>query len=212
MRRTFGLEHSTVCRGSLTTRLRTSRGLPKRLLMTSVDARCAPSMRKPARLRELGDHGRWTAQGLGDVKRVLHPQSPPAIVRGLPSWQRLPDNGEVGNPSGVVRAMTRQRPFAGRGTLAARQHGEPAAGEIYTATPPMLVVDERTKLGLVYVRPATASGLLWRASLAGVEKYSVRWWRSMRQPAKFGWSFQTVHHDSGTTMSARSRFSSICPA
>ena len=197
--------NSTVCRGlAYYAAPGHPEDCPKRLLMTSVDATLrAINAQTGAPCESFGDHGSVDLlKGLGDVKRGYYtPTSPPAIVRGLAVvGSGVPDNGEVGNPSGVVRAYDA---VSGRFAWAwdlgrPGQHGEPAAGEIYTRNTPnawsLMSADEG--LGLVYVPTGNSNPDYYGAHRSPEsEKYSSAVVALDAATGEVRWSFQTVHHD-----------------
>jgi membrane-bound PQQ-dependent dehydrogenase (glucose/quinate/shikimate family) len=134
-------------------------------------------------------------------KGVYTPTSPPAIIHGLAVvGSGVPDNGEVENPSGVVRAYD-----ATTGKLVwawdldhPDWHGEPPAGEHYARNTPnawsLMSSDER--LGLVYVPTGNSNPDYYGAHRsAASEKYSSSVIALDAATGAVRWSFQTVHHD-----------------
>jgi len=151
---------STICRGLAYYAPDTALAeCPRRLLMASADATLrAIDALTGAPCRTFGTQGVVDLlEGVGSMKRgVYTTTSAPAIVRGLAILGRgVPDNGELANPSGVVRAYD-----AVTGRLAwawdlehPQWHGAPPAGEIYARNTPNawgpLSADE--SLGLVFL-------------------------------------------------------------
>jgi len=172
--------------------------------MASADATLrAIDARTGAPCRSFGVEGSVDLlTGLGRVKKGFYtPTSPPAIVRGMAVvGSGVPDNGELTNPSGVVRAydaMTGR--FAWAWDLGRPgQHGEPPTGESYTHNTPnawsLFSVDE--ELGLVYVPTGNSNPDYYGAQRTPeAEKYSTSVVALEAATGDVHWSFQTVHHD-----------------
>jgi quinoprotein glucose dehydrogenase len=196
---------STICRGLAYFRAPpATTKCPERLLMTSADATLrAIDARTGAACRSFGIEGTVDLLiGLGKVKKGFYtPTSPPAIVRGVAVvGSGVPDNGEVENPSGVVRAFD-----AVTGKLVwawdldhPDRRGEPPSGEIYSRNTPnawsLMSVDE--DLGLVYVPTGNSNPDYYGAHRsAQSEKYSSSIVALDAANGTVRWSFQTVHHD-----------------
>jgi quinoprotein glucose dehydrogenase len=196
---------STICRGLAYFRAPPATAeCPERLLMTSADATLrAIDARTGAACRSFGVDGTVDLlTGLGEVKKGFYtPTSPPAIVRGVAVvGSGVPDNGELENPSGVVRAFD-----AVTGKLAwawdldhPNRHGDPPPGEIYSRNTPNawgpLSADET--LGLVYVPTGNSNPDYYGAHRsAQAEKYSSSIVALDATNGAVRWSFQTVHHD-----------------
>jgi quinoprotein glucose dehydrogenase len=177
---------------------------PQRLLMASADATLrAIDARTGAPCRSFGQSGIVDLlDGLGPMKKGFYtPTSPPVVVRGLAVvGGGVPDNGEVENPSGVVRAYD-----AVTGKLAwawdlgyPDRHGEPPPGGHYARNTPnvwsLISADER--LGLVYVPTGNSNPDYYGAHrTAQAEKYSSAVVALDAETGAVRWSFQTVHHD-----------------
>jgi quinoprotein glucose dehydrogenase len=195
---------STVCRGLAYYEAAATPECPQRLLMTSADATLrAIDARTGAACRSFGALGTVDLlTGLGPVKKGFYtPTSPPAIVRGLAVvGSGVPDNGEVENPSGVVRAYDA---LTGRLAWAwdldhPDWHGVPAPGEHYSRNTPnvwsLMSVDE--SLGLVYVPTGNSNPDYYGAHRSALsEKYSSSVVALDALSGTVRWSFQTVHHD-----------------
>ena len=196
---------STVCRGLAYYQAPTPPlDCPQRLLMTSADATLrAIDARTGAACRSFGVAGTVDLlQGLGEIKHGFYtPTSPPAIVRGVAVvGSGVPDNGELANPSGVVRAYD-----AVSGKLAwawdldhPDWHGEPPAGESYSRNTPnvwsLMSADET--LGLVYVPTGNSNPDYYGAHRsAQSEKYSSSVVALDAATGTVKWSFQAIHHD-----------------
>jgi sugar lactone lactonase YvrE/outer membrane protein assembly factor BamB len=141
-------------------------------------------------------------KGLGPVKQGFYtPTSPPVIVRGVAVvGSGVPDNGELTNPSGVVRAYDAVTgKFAWAWDLGRPdQHGEPAEGEHYTLNTPnawsLFSADE--SLGLVYVPTGNSNPDYYGAHRsAEAEKYSSSVVALDAATGTVRWSFQAIHHD-----------------
>lgn len=177
---------------------------PQRLLMEAGDATLrAVDARTGTPCESFGMHGIVDLlSGLGRVKPGRYmPTSPPTIVRGLAVvGSGVPDNGEVTNPSGVVRAYDA---VTGRLVWAwdlghPDWHGEPPAGEAYARNTPnawgIFSADE--KLGLVYVPTGNSNPDYYGAHRSPqAEKYSTSIVALDASSGEVRWSFQTVHHD-----------------
>jgi membrane-bound PQQ-dependent dehydrogenase (glucose/quinate/shikimate family) len=196
---------STVCRGlSYYEAPGAPAECPQRLLMASVDATLrAIDAKTGAACHSFGVDGSVDLlNGLGAVKKGLYtPTSPPAIVRGMAVvGSGVPDNGELTNPSGVVRAYDA---VTGRFVWAwdlgrPGQHGEPSAGESYTHNTPnvwsLFSVDE--ELGLVYAPTGNSNPDYYGAQRTPeAEKYSTSIVALDAATGDVRWSFQAVHHD-----------------
>jgi quinoprotein glucose dehydrogenase len=196
---------STICRGlSYYEAPAGTADCPQRLLMASGDATLrAIDARTGAPCTSFGQQGVVDLLvGLGPMKKgVYTPTSPPAIIHGLAVvGSGVPDNGEVENPSGVVRAYD-----ATTGKLVwawdldhPDWHGEPPAGEHYSRNTPnawsLMSTDER--LGLVYVPTGNSNPDYYGAHRsAQSEKYSSSVVALDAATGTVRWSFQTVHHD-----------------
>jgi len=196
---------STVCRGLAYYEPPTAPSeCPQRLLMASADATLrAIDAQTGAPCRSFGTQGVVDLlQGLGPMKQgVYTPTSPPAIVRGLAVvGSGVPDNGELKNPSGVVRAYDA---ITGKLVWAwdlghPDRHGEPPPGEYYSRNTPnawsLLSADE--SLGLVYVPTGNSNPDYYGANRsAQAEKYSSSVVALDALSGEVRWSYQTVHHD-----------------
>ncbi len=177
---------------------------PTRLLMASVDATLrAVDARTGAACRSFGVNGVVDLlTGLGPVKHGAYtPTSAPTIIRGLAVvGSGVPDNGELQNPSGVVRAYDAVTgKFAWAWDLGRPgQHGEPPPGEHYTRNTPnawsLFSADEA--LGLVYVPTGNSNPDYYGAQRTREsEKYSSSIVALEAATGEVRWSFQTVHHD-----------------
>jgi membrane-bound PQQ-dependent dehydrogenase (glucose/quinate/shikimate family) len=172
--------------------------------MTSADATLrAIDARTGAACRSFGVEGTVDLlPGLGDIKHGYYtPTSPPAIVRGLAVvGSGVPDNGELANPSGVVRAYDA---VSGKQAWAwdldhPDWHGEPPPGDSYSRNTPnvwsLMSADEA--LGLVYVPTGNSNPDYYGAHRSPQsEKYSSSVVALDAQTGTVRWSFQTVHHD-----------------
>ena len=194
---------STICRG-LAYYEAPSAECPARLLMASADATLrAVDARTGAACKSFGVEGSVDLlKGLGPVKQGFYtPTSPPAIVRGVAVvGSGVPDNGELTNPSGVVRAYDAVTgKFAWAWDLGRPgQHGEPAEGEHYTLNTPnawsLFSADE--SLGLVYVPTGNSNPDYYGAHRsAEAEKYSSSVVALDAATGTVRWSFQAIHHD-----------------
>ncbi|HTV79956.1 MAG TPA: pyrroloquinoline quinone-dependent dehydrogenase [Steroidobacteraceae bacterium] len=196
---------STVCRGLAYYRAPTATAeCPARVLMTSADATLrAIDARTGAPCRSFGVAGTVDLLlGLGAVKTGFYtPTSPPAIVRGLAVvGSGVPDNGEVENPSGVVRAYDA---LTGKLVWAwdvdhPQWHGAPPPGANYSRNTPNAwsVMSADEGLGLVYVPTGNSNPDYYGAHRsAQSEKYSSSVVALDAQTGTVRWSFQTVHHD-----------------
>jgi len=196
---------STICRGlSYYEAPAGTTDCPQRLLMASGDATLrAIDAHTGVPCRSFGNQGLVDLlDGLGPMKKgVYTPTSPPAIIHGLAViGSGVPDNGEVENPSGVVRAYD-----ATTGKLVwawdldhPDWHGEPPAGEHYSRNTPnawsLMSSDEN--LGLVYVPTGNSNPDYYGAHRsAQSEKYSSSVVALDAATGAVRWSFQTVHHD-----------------
>jgi membrane-bound PQQ-dependent dehydrogenase (glucose/quinate/shikimate family) len=196
---------SPICRGLAYYETRDAGAdCPRRLLMTSVDATLrAVNADDGHPCEHFGVHGSVDLlTGLGEVKPNLYtPTSPPAIVRGLAVvGSGVPDNGELHNPSGVVRAYNAETgQFVWAWDLGRPgEHGEPAAGSSYTLNTPnawsLFSADEA--LGLVYVPTGNSNPDYYGAARsAESEQYSSSVVALDAATGDVKWSFQTVHHD-----------------
>ncbi len=199
---------STICRGLAYYEVPGGGGeCPERLLMASVDATLrAVDARTGAVCKSFGADGLVDLlKGLGPVKKGFYtPTSPPAIVRGVAVvGSGIPDNGEVTNPSGVVRAYDAVTgKFAWAWDLGRpNQHGEPsegAEGEHYTLNTPnawsLFSADEA--LGLVYVPTGNSNPDYYGAHRTPeAEKYSSSVVALDAATGEVRWSFQAIHHD-----------------
>src|SRR6185437_5456707 len=196
---------STICRGlSYFEAPAGTADCPQRLLMASGDATLrAIDAHTGAPCKSFGNRGLVDLlEGLGPMKKgVYTPTSPPAIIHGLAVvGSGVPDNGEVENPSGVVRAYD-----ATTGKLVwawdldhPDWHGEPPVGEHYSRNTPnawsLMSADEN--LGLVYVPTGNSNPDYYGAHRsAQSEKYSSSVVALDAATGAVRWSFQTVHHD-----------------
>lgn len=140
--------------------------------------------------------------GMGDVKPGVYGiTSAPTIVRGvIVLGGMVIDNGQVDNPSGVIRAfdaVTGKLAWAwdlGRPDV----HTAPGSGEQYTRDTPNgwapFSADE--SLGLVYVPTGNSNPDYYGAQrTAEAEKYSSSVVALDAATGTVRWSFQTVHHD-----------------
>jgi quinoprotein glucose dehydrogenase len=196
---------SAVCRGlAYYAAASGTADCPRRLLMQSADATLrAIDAQTGAPCERFGTHGSVDLlKGLGQVKPGRYtPTSPPTIVRGLAVvGSGVPDNGEVTNPSGVVRAydaVTGRLVWAwdlGQPTW----HGEPPAGASYARNTPnawgIFSADE--SLGLVYVATGNSNPDYYGAHRSPEsEKFSSSIVAIDASTGEVRWSFQTVHHD-----------------
>lgn len=196
---------STICRGlSYYDAPTATPDCPQRLLMASGDATLrAIDAHTGAPCRSFGSQGSVDLlDGLGQMKKgVYTPTSPPAIIHGLAVvGSGVPDNGEVENPSGVVRAYDA---ITGKLVWAwdldhPDWHGEPPAGEHYSRNTPnvwsLMSADE--PLGLVYVPTGNSNPDYYGAHRsAQSEKYSTSVVALDAATGQVRWSFQAVHHD-----------------
>jgi membrane-bound PQQ-dependent dehydrogenase (glucose/quinate/shikimate family) len=177
---------------------------PQRLLMESVDATLqAVDARTGTPCETFGRHGVVDLlTGLGAVKQGRYvPTSPPTIVGGLAIvGSGVPDNGEVTNPSGVVRAYDA---VTGRLVWAwdlghPDWHGDPPAGEFYARNTPNAwgVFSADEQLRLVYVPTGNSNPDYYGAHRTPqAEKYSTSIVALDAATGEVRWSFQTVHHD-----------------
>jgi quinoprotein glucose dehydrogenase len=196
---------STICRGlSYYEAPGAPAECPARLLMASADATLrAIDAKTGAPCLSFGVEGSVDLLvGLGAVKKGFYtPTSPPAIVRGMAVvGSGVPDNGELTNPSGVVRAYDAVTGRFGWAWDLGRpgQHGEPAAGASYTHNTPnawsLFSVDE--ELGLVYVPTGNSNPDYYGAQRTPeAEKYSTSVVALEAATGDVHWSFQAVHHD-----------------
>jgi quinoprotein glucose dehydrogenase len=196
---------STICRGlSYYEAPGSPADCPQRLLMASADATLrAVDARTGAACQGFGEAGSVDLlQGLGPVKQGYYtPTSPPAIVRGVAVvGSGVPDNGELTNPSGVVRAYDAVTgKFAWAWDLGRPgEHGEPPEGQYYTRNTPnawsLFSSDE--SLGLVYIPTGNSNPDYYGAQrTAEAEKYSSSVVALDAATGEVRWSFQTVHHD-----------------
>lgn len=196
---------SAVCRGLAYYAAPPGRtDCPQRLLMESGDATLrAVDARTGKPCESFGTHGVVDLlAGLGLVKPGRYmPTSPPTIIRGLAVvGSGVPDNGEVTNPSGVVRAYDA---VTGRLVWAwdldhPDWHAEPPPGASYSHNTPnawgIFSADE--KLGLVYVPTGNSNPDYYGAHRSPQsEKYSSSIVALDAATGEVRWSFQTVHHD-----------------
>lgn len=196
---------STVCRGlAYYAASSATPDCPRRLLMESADATLrAVDAQTGTPCESFGVHGVVDLlTGLGPVKPARYlPSSPPTIVRGLAVvGSGVPDNGEVTDPSGVVRAYDA---VTGRLVWAwdlghPDWHGAPPAGASYARDTPnawgIFSADEG--LGLVYVPTGNSNPDYYGAHRSPqAEKFSSSIVALDASTGEVRWSFQTVHHD-----------------
>ncbi|HEY0342454.1 MAG TPA: pyrroloquinoline quinone-dependent dehydrogenase, partial [Steroidobacteraceae bacterium] len=176
----------------------------ERIISATTDARLYAVDAKTGRLcMSFGDQGMVELlTGMGDVKPgVYGVTSAPTIVRGMiVIGGMVIDNGQVDNPSGVIRAYDAVTgKFAWAWDLGRPDsHTEPGQGEQYTRNTPNgwapFSADET--LGLVYIPTGNSNPDNYGAQrTAEAEKYSSAVVALDAADGTVRWSFQTVHHD-----------------
>ncbi len=176
----------------------------ERIVTATVDARLfAVDARSGKACADFGDQGMVDlVSGLGPMKQGVYAvTSAPTIVRNVIVVGGLVnDNGQVDNPSGVIRAYD-----AITGKLAwawdmgrPDSHGEPAPAEHYTQNTPNgwapFSADE--EMGLVFIPTGNSNPDYYGAQRsAAAEKYSSSVVALDATSGAVRWSFQTVHHD-----------------
>lgn len=177
---------------------------PERIITATMDAHLFAVDAKTGKpCGQFGDNGVVDLlSGMGSVPPgVYGVTSAPTIVRGvIIVGGMVVDNGQVNNPSGVIRAydaVTGRFAWAwdlGRPGV----HTEPVPGEFYTRNSPNgwapFSADET--LGLVFVPTGNSNPDYYGAQrTAEAEKYSSSVVALDATSGEVRWSFQTTHHD-----------------
>jgi quinoprotein glucose dehydrogenase len=176
----------------------------ERIVTATMDAHLlAVDARSGKLCSGFGDNGTIDLlNGMGTVNPgVYGVTSAPAIVRDVVVvGGMVVDNGQVDNPSGVIRAYdatTGKFAWAwdmGRPGV----HTEPAPGEQYTRNTPngWAPFGSDEELGLVYVPTGNSNPDYYGAQrTAAAEKYSSAVVALDGASGEVRWSFQTTHHD-----------------
>jgi quinoprotein glucose dehydrogenase len=176
----------------------------ERIITATMDAHIfAVDARTGKACMNFGDNGVVNLlSGMGSVAPGVYGiTSAPTIVRGVVVVGGfVMDNGQVDNPSGVIRAYdatTGRFAWAwdmGRPGI----HTEPAPGESYTRNTPnaWAPFSADDSLGLVFIPTGNSNPDYYGAQRsAAAEKYSSSLVALDATNGEVRWSFQTTHHD-----------------
>jgi quinoprotein glucose dehydrogenase len=195
----------SVCRGVAYYRSTSAQETcQERIISTTIDARLIALDARTGRLCD-----GFGSAGVVDLKRGLslpargyyYVTSAPAIVRGRIIFGGLvPDNRQLGSPSGVIRAYDAETGAFAWAFDVGRPHdqNEPEDGQTYTPGTPnsWAPISADEELGLVYLPTGNATPDWYGGQRRPFdEEFSSAVVALEAQTGRLRWVFQTTHHD-----------------